>query len=634
MRNRSPAARRLRLTSSSGHDTRREGIGFTLVEMLVTVAAFSLVAVGLAVIFEGVGRTVTAGRRVSDLTSTAAAIERQMRADFAALSRKGFLVIAHAHANDGQPLPAFPQQPPARQRARRCDEIVFFASGEFRSQRDPLAPGFTPESREARLYYGHGVRLVPDRSSPTTTYMRPDIDDDNLDPMIGLGEQIGGNPNRYPSQWMLLRHATVLAGPGATLRSAPSQTFSDPNGLRAFARDSDIQVALQPAVSSLFMAAAGLEPCAGVPTTVRSESQFTLNGNVRPRFASGIVDVATTDLAEVRAWIVIGSRLGNPVYNDNGTFNDSSDDYWEIDYNVPARLANCAGLPRFNGMLFNPPRGGGVFLTPPAPAPVQQAWMLDAFPAPSQDRVVRTVPVMPVPPVYPVMVTSVAVPDSERTRLRYEPEPPDYFGAMAAAGRPEVAQMRLADQRALTASNFLPRCSEFIVEWSFGDVFFDPGNTNDPRTGQLIWHGKRREVSVTGRANPVRVADLYLENTTWGGLDEVSVPYRLREPYTDPITGETKTFLEHPVARALIHGDAPQSPNVGRVEYSFFGYVDPTFNPADPAPGIRGLAAVDQTIPWAWPELIRVTLTLADPTDASIEQTFQFVFRVPGESSQ
>ncbi len=45
-----------------------------------------------------------------------------------------------------------------------------------------------------------------------------------------------------------------------------------------------------------------------------------------------------------------------------------------------------------------------------------------------------------------------------------------------------------------------------------------------------------------------------------------------------------------------------------------------------PAPGTGDPASV----PWAWPALIRVTITLVDAKDASIRDTFQYVFDTPG----
>ncbi|MEO0716958.1 MAG: hypothetical protein AAFY58_08210 [Planctomycetota bacterium] len=52
-----------------------------------------------------------------------------------------------------------------------------------------------------------------------------------------------------------------------------------------------------------------------------------------------------------------------------------------------------------------------------------------------------------------------------------------------------------------------------------------------------------------------------------------------------------------------------------------FGFIDPTFNSA---------TADDLVMPWPWPKLIRVTVTIADEIDPTIEQTFQFVLEAPG----
>ena len=78
----------------------RRGAGFTLVEMLVAIGAVALVSVGLAAIFQTVGRTVTTGKRVSQLTQQAAILESQMREDFAKMTRDGFLVIRHQFSID------------------------------------------------------------------------------------------------------------------------------------------------------------------------------------------------------------------------------------------------------------------------------------------------------------------------------------------------------------------------------------------------------------------------------------------------------------------------------------------------------------------------------------------------------
>ncbi|NRA58903.1 MAG: hypothetical protein HRU13_12385, partial [Phycisphaerales bacterium] len=89
--------------------------------MLVAIGAVAFVAVGIASIFASVGDTVSQGRSVSAITQYAAVLERQMREDFANMTRDGYLIIRHEDANEGNPVPLFPGQINARE--RRIDEI-------------------------------------------------------------------------------------------------------------------------------------------------------------------------------------------------------------------------------------------------------------------------------------------------------------------------------------------------------------------------------------------------------------------------------------------------------------------------------------------------------------------------------
>lgn len=91
-----------------------------------------------------------------------------------------------------------------------------------------------------------------------------------------------------------------------------------------------------------------------------------------------------------------------------------------------------------------------------------------------------------------------------------------------------------------------------------------------------------------------------------------------------------------PVLPELIHG---QPSAVEDPLTSYFGYFDPTFSPdlrnnagtRNPDGDIEDIGdALSPTLPWAWPTLIRITLTLTDPIDPTFEQTFQFVFETPG----
>ena len=151
---------------------RRFNRAFTLVELIVAIGAIALVAVGIAAIFESIGRTVAGGRRVNQLNEYAAMIERQMRSDFESMTRDGVLVIKHDFADadgdgviDLNPINSpdrvlnSPLQRADEARLRRIDQLLFFARGDFTSARAPMVPGLNASSNEAMIYYGHGMKL-------------------------------------------------------------------------------------------------------------------------------------------------------------------------------------------------------------------------------------------------------------------------------------------------------------------------------------------------------------------------------------------------------------------------------------------------------------------------------------------
>lgn len=548
---------------------------FTLIEILISIAAMALIAVGLATIFGAIGRTVTAGRSVSAYTSYAALIERQMRADFASMSRDFPLVIRNELTGDGLNIPLYPAD--IKPRPRRIDEIIFGVKGRFASAREPLYPGYTARGDSARIYYGHGQRRIVD-DTPNSAYLRPALDDTNADPQAGVGVLNNVNPNRYPSDWTLLRHVTVFSGPTTTLNDPPP--LSD----GVVYPDNEIQVGLQPAASSPFRRLG-----VTLPDSVPQNAPYNklIRDPVRPQFPGGIVDVVTSDFSEVRS-----------IVNT-------------VDFQLPLNDEASLLAALASGKYTVDPNGNY-----PASLRSMHNWMDELFPT-----------------------WSMAQDTKDRVRMRYEPAAPDYFAPLTQS--PYYADPNgikgdwgRADQVMLSSSNFLPHCSEFIVEWSFGKVWA-PLNPQSPgwdadQSGKVIWHGLTRPLAD----DPVKglkkgqLAHIYDPADAVNGIhDEFRIPYRRND-------GALGEYL---ITKRRIHGlQFVVPPGLTAPLTSYFGYTDPQFSPdrnnnnsvIDPDD------AVSSSIDWAWPKLIRITISLADPNDPSVEQTFQFVFDAPGNQTR
>ncbi|MCC6970434.1 MAG: hypothetical protein IT434_09450 [Phycisphaerales bacterium] len=537
---------------------------FTLLEAMVAIGAMALVSVGLAAIFSSVGKTITGGKRLSTLNTYAALVEQQMRRDFEAMSRDGYLMIRNQYTTDGTGNSAQKKEVGVSllsvetPRPRRIDELMFFAKGAFSTAREATDPDFGAKSTEARIYYGHGTRL-PDNYP---AFIKPGVADANARSSasnavwIGLGDPFG--PNEYAGSWMLLRHVTLLARPESTAEMFPSRKVFqwDPATARAkvVLRDKVGQVGLHPAASSLFRVLAGRLPATSTSLSrdfFREEQNRPAN---RPLFTSGIVDLATTDLNEVRT--IVSSVTVPPLTISQNASN----------FQVP-----------------NPPRLQNN-------VPLTQEWMEEGWPAYSD---ATAAPDTRTPPQFP------------GTRLRYEPAATNYIGVLTSYNTPAKAgegAYRRADQMMLTASNFVPNCSEFIVEWSFGDV--------DPDTNDILWHGIERLADTDG------------DGVANDGDRALAVPYPLTykkktQSYTNRYTKFDGTWATYSVPATLIYNrNATPLSEVSQTAY--FGYLDPTKT---------------DSAPWPWPKLIRVIFTLADPNDAGVQQTFQFLFETPGARS-
>ncbi|MEM1329712.1 MAG: hypothetical protein AAGG07_04050 [Planctomycetota bacterium] len=649
---------------------------FSLVEALVAVAAIAVIGAALATVFQSVGDTVTGGRELSRFNSLATRIEQQMREDIEAMSRDGFLLIRHVSvgataadpqgtSDDPDVYPVFLAADDPEPRARRADELLFFANGRFETARPPVTESLpNARSSTARIYYGHGVRL-PDRwRYPRNVDGSPgappiEVTDDRFvgDPFSAAGGpdsdaelRLGGSlasgvplgergPNEFASDWTLLRHEALLV--------EPSGSYVPPAGLanieilgvseaKATAedvlRESAYQIGGQVAAFTpfrtlqVFVNPATNPPVGFDPITARYNLRADVDGNAYSNFAgapvmsSGLVDV------------LVGSL--------NGRYTGIRDvvTRFQVDPTVAAPVPllpdNFAGV--VNLTFFQERFGQRIaldgFLQQENSLYSQQLWMLDALPHAGPSR------------VFPTPGGTLA----QIARMRYDDLAPGWreqLWNLQTGGDAREAALRLADQQMLGSSIFVPRCTEFIVEWSLGERVSDVEN---PRFGELVWHGLPRfeDLDRDGRIEDLRDA----------APEPIVLPYpRVPSPVgSNSTNGEQQSStLELPFAATdgykhpprLFHGPSsgsaifasadpavPPGPDDafdvdqalgteydGGIELiSAFGYFDPT-----------SPTATDPVVSWPWPKLLRVTVRLAADNDPLNERTFQFVFEVP-----
>lgn len=607
--------------------------GFTLLEMLVVVGLVALLSVGIAGIFNTVGDTITRGRRVSELNRAAAQLERVMRMDFDRMTREAPLVIRNEYANGGGDVtlfnPAIYEGEP-NERPRRIDEIMFFGlneSGRFETSRVPMHKDLIARSNEAQIYYGHGkseIRPIVRDDSATTrrlTYFRPTLEYfDTSAPEEALGFDASGalpagqvNPNQYASDWAVLRHVAPLMTPGR-LKSGIAE-MDIPEGMaalfpRGFLLDSRIQTAMQPSAPSVFLHISRQQD--SVPQNIEEPSGFRVDARyAKPARGGGLVDLIVTDLGEIR------SVVNHAAYDTSNPSNPIV--YWPDD---------VERLGRPFGSYFDP--------LSPTDRPHMQAWMLDAFPTNRK-----------------MVWNGNSFVDSgswgERPRIRFEYEPPlmsiedDFLDGPGGTPRGEAERAyREADQVMLTSSIFAPRCTEFIVEWSYGLV--DQVN-GSPTYGQLIWYGLPRYEDVNDSGG-FDGNDVILAEPFTGVPEDFAIPALVAA--TGRPEAEFTGLSFYPTRDLINMGFAPLGMNAAPsaiTEVAMFGYHDPgpgalqnggNASGSDPDDGswvpnpAHPLLNPSDDRPWFWPALIRVTMTIADPVDPSIEATHQMVFDVPG----
>lgn len=574
--------------------------GFTLLEMLVAIGAVAVLTVGIASVFSTIGKTVSGGRRISQLTALSAQIESVMRQDFARMSRDGFLMIRQQLTNTGGPrggprrvsLNAVDPNPA---RTRRIDEILFFAKGEFTSSREPASANYRAVGQAARIYYGHGTRR-PDTATPAPPAL---VDYNNGSGRLGQAN----TPNLYAGDWTLVRHQAVLVDPTQTNRElTPALGLNPANPAdRQRMQDQEGQIALQPASLSVFRHLAPLYQSPLPPTITKpplNDNTKVLRTGTR-RQSSGLVDVITQTLPEIRDVVECSRQLPSAITNTASWYNTVSPD------------------PANSRMVLD----GNVNTSYPLLTRMQ-AWMDDAWPAPSDAFRAN----------FEALLTSyngVAVQVPTGGRIRVEPRPVYLMEALRGDPNFQSTQNVYAadyriDQLQLANNAFIRSCSEFIVEWSLGEV--------DPATSQTVWYGLNRFEDRNGNGardpgtDPLLARPFPYRVAVDAAMPPFTFPYVTRDGKL--IRGKTTDWAADDGANQSVHDRVtPQliygvnyPANVAAADTallltSYFGYTDPTGS------GSR---------PWAWPEMVRITLRVVDPQDQTTEQTFQYIFKTPG----
>ncbi len=620
---------------------RRSGFtrsGFTMVEMIVTIGILMVVTAGIATIFSSVGDTVSKGRKLSELNQFAARVERIMREDFEAMTRDGFLVIVNRNANFGRDVQLFRGEQtnidenlfggfsnmPGR--IRRSDEIMFFTRGEYETARRAISPDMIARSSEAAIYYGHGQKRRPQLTGfngINNFFFNPAPWDSNFDFESGFNQAGVGvtstagalNPNEFARDWSLLRQVTLLSTPIGESRNVPRELFGYSRGVagqRDWLMDSDRQIALQPASRSIFNSLGWSDPSRVLPGStdpIRWLGDNAINQlNLRelPQYrASGLVDIVTEDIATIRTMIQslpvkvspldysffdAGSGFGMNVGADGVILNR---DQFEFDYWATASDADA--------VIPDPKDADELNLTGSAAHRANiRRWMIDALPSRWDTSVT--------PPEHLAGVRYEDIP----TRIMY----PESQFEVSDRGDLQRAYAE-AHQEMLGSSIFVPRCTEFIVEWSYG-FLQDLSNPASPNYKEMIWYGLDRYVDSNN--------DGVLSSGGTNPDQRAAVPYSQRvlvgAAATDPATGRPRNLGMDPnlvvgVNRLpVLGGPPPLSPD--SVEIATFGFMDP-----------RGTPAVDDDVEWLWPKFIRITMSLGDPTDPEIEQTYQVIFELP-----
>jgi type II secretory pathway pseudopilin PulG len=238
---------------------------FTLTELLIAVGVLVVVVVAAARIFGAASKVSSVAEANADLLQTAAAIEAQVRADFANIPPNSFLVLQQVEVNQRGVLQTL--DPALGNAEIRADQIAFFSRGARPTQQfvgydqlQPLgstvAPAWPPESTVARIYYGHGLLAstlqqgfgplsYDGTNAPAVPWVSGAVETQNW--LTGAPQT--GTPRitaAKPSLWPLARIATLMTTDGLLNQRFASTGPNNNATQRLFTGSGNLSVQLGP----------------------------------------------------------------------------------------------------------------------------------------------------------------------------------------------------------------------------------------------------------------------------------------------------------------------------------------------------------------------------------------------------
>ncbi len=188
--------------------------GFTLIEMMTAVGLIVIIIIGVAIVFQSVGKVVGLSQVTLRLMSDVRAVQQQMASDVAGLDRGGFLVIrSRVDPNDNNPNADL---------KRRFDQVCFLANGSFRNRTGTKSTSpFTDQTTANAAIVWWGQLVL--EGVPGMLNAKPTADQTAE---LGISDLPSGGTDK---DFILGRHCFLLYGMSAPLAGGTG-TISGTNG--------------------------------------------------------------------------------------------------------------------------------------------------------------------------------------------------------------------------------------------------------------------------------------------------------------------------------------------------------------------------------------------------------------------